>query len=63
MLNLSSVQDLDAKIAKDDNLESLDPLRFRANIIGKFVRALHLRTVAEQTSKRSSDILPSQKSH
>ncbi|KAJ4421572.1 hypothetical protein N0V85_000095 [Neurospora sp. IMI 360204] len=39
LINLSSVQDLDAKIDKDDNLKSLDPLRFRANIVVDGVEA------------------------
>ncbi|KAK0629884.1 hypothetical protein B0T17DRAFT_486423 [Bombardia bombarda] len=33
LLNLSSVRDLDAKIDKDNILKSLDPRRFRANLI------------------------------
>ncbi|KAK3400145.1 hypothetical protein B0T20DRAFT_178160 [Sordaria brevicollis] len=44
LLNLSSVQDLDSKIAKDDNLKSLDPLRFRANIIVNGVEAYEEET-------------------
>ncbi|CCC06848.1 hypothetical protein SMACR_00875 [Sordaria macrospora] len=44
MLNLSSVQDFDAKIDKDDNLKSLDPLRFRANIIVDGVKAYEEET-------------------
>ncbi|KAK3487724.1 uncharacterized protein B0T23DRAFT_213049 [Neurospora hispaniola] len=44
MLNLSSVQDLDAKINKDDSLKSLDPLRFRANIIVDGVEAYEEET-------------------
>ena len=63
MLNLSSVQDFDAKIDKDDNLKSLDPLRFRANIIGKSVWTLQLRALAEQSFQRSWDILPPPGNH
>ena len=38
LLNLSSVEDLDTKITdKDDTLRSLDPRRFRANIIGQYL--------------------------
>ncbi|KAL1879358.1 hypothetical protein VTK73DRAFT_7089 [Phialemonium thermophilum] len=33
MLNLASVRDLDSKIAKDKKIPSLDPRRFRPNII------------------------------
>lgn len=40
LLNFSSVRDLDSKIAKDDNLKSLDPLRFRANLIGESAQTL-----------------------
>jgi len=35
ILNLSSIQDLDAKIPKDNDLQRLDARRFRANIISK----------------------------
>lgn len=33
LLNLPSVQDLDAKIQKDEGIQGLDPRRFRANIL------------------------------
>ncbi len=36
LLSLSSVQDLDSKIDKDEELRFLDPRRFRANIISKY---------------------------
>ncbi len=36
MLNLTSVQDLAAKIEMDQVIRNLDIRRFRANMIGKF---------------------------
>ena len=35
LLNLSSVRDFEAKVAKDEALRVLDPRRFRANLIGE----------------------------
>ena len=35
LLNLSSVEDLESKILKDDDIAEVDARRFRANIIGK----------------------------
>lgn len=34
-MNISSLQDFDAKVPKDDELKHLDVRRFRSNIIGK----------------------------
>lgn len=35
IMNISSLQDFDAKVPKDDELKHLDVRRFRSNIIGK----------------------------
>lgn len=39
LLGLSSVRDLDSKLAKDADLQNLDAQRFRANILGKYIHA------------------------
>lgn len=39
-MNLASVRDVESKVAKDKDLQHLDPRRFRANIFGKFCRGL-----------------------
>lgn len=36
LINLNSVEDLEGKIGKDDQMRSLDVRRFRANIIGEY---------------------------
>lgn len=36
VMNLASVRDLEGRVAKDRNLEELNPRRFRANIFGAY---------------------------
>jgi len=43
LLNLSSLEDMESKLKKDDDIDELDARRFRANIIGmRFVPVINI---------------------